>query len=94
MDKAVWDDVSTEVLINAYIDQIYKKERNGLVFTKKGWMTIVTTFNEETGRGYRIKQLKNKLDILKKDLRTCDTLLKETGAGRDVITNAISASNE
>ena len=94
MDKAIWDDVSIEVLINACIDQIYKKECNGLIFMKTGWTNIMTTFNEKTGKGYGIKQLKNMLDVLKKDLRTWDKLVNETGAGRDAIMNVVFASNE
>ncbi|KAK4260709.1 hypothetical protein QN277_003790 [Acacia crassicarpa] len=56
-------------------------EHNGLVFTKPGWMNTEITFIEKTEKGYGVKQLKNRLEILKKELRTWDTLLKETGAG-------------
>ena len=92
--KAVWDVESTDIFINACVEQIYQKERHGQSFTKTGWKNIMSIFNEKTGKHYEKKQLKNRLDILRKDLRLWDSLIKETGVGRDPVTNNVVASSE
>ena len=66
-DKAVWDVSSTKIFIDLCIDQIYKKERLGSAFTREGWKHILSGFNEKTEKTYTKKQLKNRLDSLKRE---------------------------
>ncbi|XP_028796692.1 uncharacterized protein LOC114752138 [Neltuma alba] len=60
-----------------------------------GWDNIHREFNEKTGRGYEKKQLKNRLDNLRKEWKTFDKLIaKETGIGWDPERNIVVASDE
>ncbi|XP_028801453.1 uncharacterized protein LOC114756673 [Neltuma alba] len=93
--KAHWDMSTTGVFLKICVDQIYSKLRQGSSFTKQGWDNIHKTFNEKIGRGYEKKQLKNRLDNLRKEWKTFDKLIaKETGIGWDPERNTVVASDE
>ncbi|KAI9084562.1 hypothetical protein K1719_033550 [Acacia pycnantha] len=93
--KATWDVSSTEIFLEQCIEQIYKKERQGLVFTKQGWKNILSGFNEKAEKSYDKKQLKNRLDSLKKEWRAWDDLFsKETGIAIDYTSNMVIAEDE
>ncbi|XP_028789011.1 L10-interacting MYB domain-containing protein-like [Neltuma alba] len=92
--KATWDTSTTEVLLKECMEQIYRKNRQGTSFSKTGWNNIHSAFNAKTGKSYEKKQLKNRLDSLRKDWRTWVDLNKETGVGWDPVNNTVVATNE
>ncbi|XP_028773873.1 L10-interacting MYB domain-containing protein-like [Neltuma alba] len=93
--KAHWDMSTTGVFLKICVDQIYSKLCQGSSFTKQGWDNIHKTFNEKTGRGYERKQLKNRLDNLRKEWKTFDKLIvKETSIAWDPERNTVVASDE
>ena len=93
--KATWDVRSTEIFIHECLDQIYKKERQGSSFTKEGWKNILRGFNEKSGQSYDKKQLKNRLDGLRKEWKAWDKLFsKETGISFDPTKNMMIAEDE
>ena len=94
MDKAAWDRETTEVLIKECLEQIIKKARNNASFKKKGWKEIEAGFNAKTGKKYDNKQLRNRLDTLKREWSKWEALCKETGVGWDPKTNTVVAPNE
>ncbi|XP_028795961.1 uncharacterized protein LOC114751454 [Neltuma alba] len=93
--KAYWDVSTTGVFLKICMDQVFNKHRQGSSFTKLGWDNIHKTFNEKTGRGYEKKQLKNRLDNLRKEWKLFEQLIgKETGIGWDPERNTVVASDE
>ncbi|XP_028753944.1 L10-interacting MYB domain-containing protein-like [Neltuma alba] len=93
--KAHWDVSTTGVFLKICMDTIYSKHRQGSSFTKQGWDIIHKTFNEKTGRGYEKRQLKNRLDNLRKEWKAFEQLIgKETGIGWDPERNTVVASDE
>ena len=90
-----WDDKSTGIFIQACIDQIMKKERQGGSFTPAGWINIFYGFNKKSGKSVEKKQLKNKYDSLKKEWRVWDKLFaKETGISYDSVNHKVIAEDE
>ena len=65
--KAVWDLKTTEIFIQACLDQVYKGECNGTTLTKKGWKVAIAQFSSLSGKNYDKTQFKNKWDSLKKE---------------------------
>ena len=51
---------TTEIFIQAYLDQVYKGERNGTTLTKKGWKVVIAQFGSLSGKNYDKTQFKNK----------------------------------
>ncbi|KAK4263474.1 hypothetical protein QN277_028874 [Acacia crassicarpa] len=94
-EAAEWDVGSTKTFIDLCIEQIYKKERLGSSFTRDGWKYIITGFKEKTLLEYTKKQLKNRLDSLRREWRTWEKLfLKETGISIDYARNLVIAEDE
>ena len=92
---AEWDVGSTKTFIDLCLEQIYKKEPLGSSFTKDGWKDIITGFKEKTCLEYTKKQLKNRLDSLRREWRTWEKLfLKETGISIDYARNLVIADDE
>ncbi|KAI9092276.1 hypothetical protein K1719_027776 [Acacia pycnantha] len=87
-----WDVGSTKTFIDLCIEQIYKKERLGSSFTKDGWNHIIAGFKEKTCLEYTKKQLKNRLDSLRREWKAWEKLfLKETGIAIDYARNMVIA---
>ena len=88
--KAVWDIRVTEQFIQAYLEQVYKGERNGTTLTKKGWKSVIARFNDLSGWNYDKMQLKNKWDNLKKEWLVWHELFpKEIGLRWDNIKHIV-----
>ncbi|KAK9284032.1 hypothetical protein L1049_012291 [Liquidambar formosana] len=66
-DKANWDPKAHEIWVNVFVAEVRAGDRIGTIFSKKGWKNVVANFNAATGRDYNIKQLKNRLDNLRKE---------------------------
>jgi hypothetical protein len=66
-DKADWGDVLLRHLYDAYKEEIEAGNRPLGIFTTTGWKNLVFKFAEKSGDKRTKKQLKNKIDALKKD---------------------------
>ncbi|XP_054785872.1 L10-interacting MYB domain-containing protein-like [Prosopis cineraria] len=86
--KASWDRRNIRIFIDICLDQARKSQRNGGSFTKVGWLSIISTFNEKSGQKYERHQFKNKWDNMRKEWVLCDKLVSsETGLGWDYANN-------
>jgi hypothetical protein len=65
--KVVWTEKILEDYLDICITKIYIGNRPGTFFNKTGWKNVINKFNEKTGKQYCYKQLKNKLNSLKKE---------------------------
>ncbi|MBA0851684.1 hypothetical protein Goshw_024408 [Gossypium schwendimanii] len=57
----------TKIFCGIYIKEILKGNRLGTLFTKDGWLKIMTNFEKETSKAYSQRQLKNRWNALKKE---------------------------
>ncbi|XP_054802271.1 L10-interacting MYB domain-containing protein-like [Prosopis cineraria] len=93
--KASWDRRNTRIFIDICLEQARKSQRNGGSFTKAGWLSIISTFNEKTGQKYDRQQFKNKWDNMRKEWVLWDKLVSsETGLGWDYANNTVDASDD
>ncbi|KAK9028034.1 hypothetical protein V6N11_067849 [Hibiscus sabdariffa] len=77
------------------IKEILNGNRPGTHFKKQGWVKIVNNFENETGKPYTQKQLKNRWDLLKKEWKVWKKLKeKDTGLGWNPIKGTVDASEE
>ena len=66
-DKADWSDCFLKNLFDACKEEIQAGNRPMGIFTATGWKNVISKFAEKSGDGRTKKQLKNKLDVLKKE---------------------------
>ena len=66
-DKADWGDSFVRHLIDVCKEEIQAGNRPMGIFTKTGWKNLVCKFEELSGQKRKKKQLKNKLDNMKKE---------------------------
>lgn len=93
--KAEWDVNTVKLYIKLCLDEVKKGEHNGTTLTKKGWKSVLSNFNEKTGKDYENKQLTNKWYNLRRDWQEWYKLFaKETLVGQDSAKNAIDAPDE
>ncbi|XP_076915589.1 uncharacterized protein LOC143574995 [Bidens hawaiensis] len=72
----------TADFIDACLLELRKGNRPGTHFSKIGWKNIVQTMHEKTGITFDEKQIKNKWDVMKKEWKLYDWLMRhETGIG-------------
>ncbi|KAL6193672.1 hypothetical protein ACLB2K_034756 [Fragaria x ananassa] len=92
---AVWNERLLEVFYDLCIKEVDKNNRPHTHFNAEGWTNIINGFEQETGKSYTKKQLKNKWDVLKSELRSWKELKgKETGLGWDHRLQTIDAPDE
>lgn len=92
---AVWNERLLEVFCDLCIKEVDKNNRPHTHFNAEGWTNIINGFEQETGKSYTKKQLKNKWDALKSELRSWKELKgKETGLGWDHRLQTIDAPDE
>jgi len=48
--KAEWDVNTVKLYIKLCLDEVKKGEHNGTTFTKKGWESVLSNFNEKLGK--------------------------------------------
>ncbi|KAK9002469.1 hypothetical protein V6N11_025147 [Hibiscus sabdariffa] len=93
--KAVWDRRLTVIFCDICIKEILNGNRPGTHFKKEGWIKIVKNFENETGKPYTQRQLKNRWDLLKKEWKLWKKLKeKDTGLGWDHMKGTIDASED
>ncbi|XP_028798905.1 L10-interacting MYB domain-containing protein-like [Neltuma alba] len=90
----MWDASTIEVLLKECMEQIYWKNHQGISFSKLEWNNIHSAFNAKTGKSYERKQLKNRLNSLRKDWKIWVDLTKETSVGWHPTSNTVVATNE
>ncbi|XP_054806242.1 L10-interacting MYB domain-containing protein-like [Prosopis cineraria] len=82
--KAVWNSTLIENFIKECLEQVYKKQRKGNTFNKNRWQAIIEGFEAKTRKRYERKQLKNKLDNMRKEWNVWHKLFSsETDLGWD-----------
>ncbi|KAK4569203.1 hypothetical protein RGQ29_004559 [Quercus rubra] len=64
------------------------------VFKPKAWLSITKTLNEQTGKSFTPKQVKDKHNRLRQKQRKWGQLLRHTGLGWDETTQMVTASDE
>ena len=94
-DKADWGDGFLRHLIDACKEEMEAGNRVNGIFTATGWKNVVSKFTEKSGDRRTKKQLKNKLDVLKKEYSTFMELKNyATGLGWDEAKQTVDCSNE
>ena len=69
-DKADWGDGLVSHLFDACKEEIEVGNRPMEIFTTTGWKNVVSKFAQKSGDSRTKKQLKNELDVLKKEYST------------------------
>ncbi|XP_054776792.1 L10-interacting MYB domain-containing protein-like isoform X2 [Prosopis cineraria] len=93
--KAMWNSTLTEIFIKECLEQVCKKQRKGTTFNKNGWQAIIEGFEAKIGKRYERKQLKNKLDNMRKEWNVWHKLFSsETSLGWDSDKNTVDAPDE
>ncbi|XP_012474247.1 L10-interacting MYB domain-containing protein [Gossypium raimondii] len=93
--KSMWDKRLTDMFCDICIKEILKGNRFGIHFTKVGWLKIMTNFENEMGKGFSQRQLKNRWDALKKEWKAWKKLKgDDTGLGWNPIKRIVDASDE
>ena len=94
-DKADWGDAFVRQLIDVCKGEIEAGNRPMGIFTKTGWKNLVSKFEEKSGQKRTKKQLKNKLDNMKKEY-TWFMEFKNyaTGLGWDEAKQTVDCSKE
>ena len=64
------------------------------VFKAKTWLLITKALNEQTGKTFLPKQVKDKYNRLRQKQRKLGQLLRHTGLGWDETTQMVTASEE
>ena len=67
-DKADWCDANVRHFIDICKGEIEAGNRPLGMFTRVGWKNLVTKYEEKTGLKQTKKQLKNKLDNMKRNI--------------------------
>ncbi|XP_034574120.1 uncharacterized protein [Setaria viridis] len=94
-DKADWGDTFLRHLIDACKEEIEAGNRPMGIFATTGWKNVVSKFAEKSGDTRTKKQLKNKLDLLKKEYVTFMEFKNcATGLGWDEAKQTIDCSDE
>ena len=65
--KAIWDQTTTKLFIDACLEQVIKGERSERTLLKKGWRDAIDWFCTISERIYNIVQLRNKWDSLRNE---------------------------
>jgi len=94
-DKADWSDGFVNHLLDACKEEIKAGNRPMGLFTTTGWKNVVSKFAQKSGDNRTKKQLKNKLDGLKKEYSTFMEFKNcATGLGWDEAKQTIVCSQE
>ncbi|KAK8493535.1 hypothetical protein V6N11_050339 [Hibiscus sabdariffa] len=93
--KASWDTRMTMVFCDLCIKEILDGNRPGTHFKKEAWIRIVNKFENETGKAYTQRQLKNRWDLMKREWKIWKKLKEnDTGLGWKYTKRTIDASEE
>ncbi|KAK8990765.1 hypothetical protein V6N11_028726 [Hibiscus sabdariffa] len=93
--KASWDTRMTMIFCDLCIKEILDGNRPGTHFKKEAWIRIVNKFENETGKAYTQRQLKNRWDLMKREWKIWKKLKEnDTGLGWNYTKRTIDASEE
>ena len=76
------------------VDEQQKGNMEHSVFKPKAWLSITKTLNEQTGKSFTPKQVKDKHNRLRQKQRKLGQLLRHTGLVWDGTTQTITVSDE
>ena len=94
VDKKKWSSHIEHLFIDLMVDEQQKGNMEHGVFKAKVWLSITKTLNEQTGKGFTPKQVKDKHNRLRQKQRKWGQLLRHTGLGWDETTQTVTASDE
>lgn len=77
--RANWSNEIKKIFIDLCIEEVELGGQPGAHMKPSSWKRIIARFNEKTGLGYHQKQLKNTLDIMKKQYATWNKLIGQKG---------------
>lgn len=77
--RANWSNEIKKIFIYLCIEEVELGGQPGAYMKPSSWKRIIARFNEKTGLGYHQKQLKNMLDIMKKQYATWNKLIAQKG---------------
>ena len=76
--KANWNEKKHNIFVKVCVEQV----RAGIGhthFNKVGWANVIKNFNEPIGLSYEYKQMKNKWELLRKDVKPQKIRIFEKG---------------
>ncbi|KAL4644241.1 hypothetical protein ACB092_02G150300 [Castanea dentata] len=82
------------IFIDLMVDEQQKGNIEHGVFKSKAWLSIMKTLNEQTGKSFSPKQVKDKHNRLRQKQKKWGQLLRHTGLGWDETTQTVIASEE
>ena len=90
----MWPPHIEQIFIDIMVDEQQKGNMEHGVFKAKTWLSITKTLNEQTGKSFLPKQVKDKHNRLRQKQRNWGYLLRHTGLGWDETTQTITAFEE
>ena len=94
VDDKMWSPHVEQIFIDIMVDEQQKGNMEHGVFKAKTWLSITKTLNEQIGKSFLPKQVKDKHNRLKQKQRKWGQLLRHTGLGWDRTTQTVTAFEE
>ena len=93
-DDKMWPPHIEQIFIDIMVDEQQKGNMEHSVFKGTTWLSIMKTLNEQTGKSFLPKQVKDKHNRLRQKDRKWGQLLRHTGLEWDETTQTVTASKE
>ena len=90
----MWPPHIEQIFIDIVVDEQQKGNMEHSVFKGTTWLSIMKTLNEQTGKSFLPKQVKDKHNRLRQKDRKWGQLLRHTGLEWDETTQTVTASKE
>ncbi|KAI3417309.1 uncharacterized protein J3R85_014583 [Psidium guajava] len=87
--SARWTDRLTNLFISLMVEEVKKGNRTSCTFNKAGWNTILAEFNAQAGQQYKLTQLRNKMNKLRRQFGSFKKLLTQSGFGWDNVNKTV-----
>ena len=94
VDDKMWSPHVEQIFIDIMVDEQQKGNMEHGVFKAKTWLSITKTLNEQTGKSFLPKQVKDKHNRLRQKQRKWGQLLRHIELGWDETTQIATASEE
>ena len=94
VDDKMWSPYIEQIFIDIMVDKQQKGNMEHGIFKATTWLSITKVLNEQTGKSFLSKQVKDKHNRLRKKQRKWGQLLWHTGLGWDETTQTVIASEE
>ncbi|XP_030536811.2 uncharacterized protein LOC115745419 [Rhodamnia argentea] len=87
--NAKWTDHVTNIFISLMVEEVKKGNCTSCTFNKAGWKTILAEFNSRARCQYKLSQLKNKMNKLRRLFDSFKKLLTQSGFGWDNVNKTV-----